>query len=114
MTSWSGGWWNAYIVTNSNADTDQIITGLNKLLDTHLAEEASNYAPVIRNITDLHFDSDFEWVNDWLQTFAYHIDLSWYIFLGAIAVVSLISLLTISFETLKAALLNPIEFIRNE
>jgi putative ABC transport system permease protein len=53
-------------------------------------------------------------MTDWLQQFAYKIDLSWWIFamagLGAIGV----GFLTISFQSIKTAMSNPIDAIRNE
>ncbi|MEM6696784.1 MAG: ABC transporter permease [Bacteroidota bacterium] len=53
-------------------------------------------------------------MNDWLQDFAYQIQLQWWVFalagIGAIG----IALLTVSFQSLKAALTNPIDSLRNE
>ena len=50
----------------------------------------------------------------WLQTFAYRIDLSWWLFaIPAIAII-VIALLTISFQTIKAALANPVKALRYE
>jgi putative ABC transport system permease protein len=53
-------------------------------------------------------------MNGWLQGFAYHIELSWWIFLlGAFSTVA-IALCTISFQTIKAALSNPVDSLRSE
>lgn len=50
----------------------------------------------------------------WLQDFAYRIEISWWIFavagFGAIAV----GFLTVSFQSVKAALANPVKSLRNE
>ncbi|MGX5689164.1 ABC transporter permease [Arcticibacter tournemirensis] len=53
-------------------------------------------------------------VNKWLQDFAYRIELQWWMFGLAGAVVLLVTLLTISARVIKAALTNPVEVLRNE
>jgi putative ABC transport system permease protein len=50
----------------------------------------------------------------WLQDFAYRIDLNWWIFALAGIVALLIALFTISFQSIKAALANPVKSLRNE
>ncbi len=52
--------------------------------------------------------------NRWLEDFAYHIDMSWWTFLLAGVVAILIALITISFQSIKAALSNPVNSLRNE
>ncbi len=50
----------------------------------------------------------------WLQDFAYKIEISWWIFaLSGIAAI-IISLLTVSFQAVKAALANPVKSLRTE
>ncbi|RZK44657.1 MAG: FtsX-like permease family protein, partial [Hymenobacter sp.] len=53
-------------------------------------------------------------MNQWLKDFAYRITISPSIFLYTGAVALLIALLTISWQTLKAALANPVQSIKNE
>ena len=53
-------------------------------------------------------------MHGWLQNFAYRIDISWWIFIVAGVSVLLIALLTISFEAIKAALMNPVKSLRTE
>jgi putative ABC transport system permease protein len=50
----------------------------------------------------------------WLQDFAYRIDLDWWIFALAGIVAVAIALLTVSFQSIKAALANPVKSLRNE
>ena len=50
----------------------------------------------------------------WLEDFAYHIDLSWWIFLLAGLAAFAIALLTVSYQAIKAALANPVESLRYE
>lgn len=50
----------------------------------------------------------------WLQNFAYRIDLSWWFFAVAGIMILFIALLTVSWQSVKAALINPVEKLRNE
>jgi len=56
----------------------------------------------------------FYLMNKWLQSFAYHIDLSWTIFPIAGVIALAIGLITVSVECLKASLMNPITSLRSE
>jgi ABC-type antimicrobial peptide transport system permease subunit len=51
---------------------------------------------------------------NWLEGFAYKIDLEWWYFIGAGALTMLIALLTVSFQSIKAALMNPVDSWRSE
>jgi putative ABC transport system permease protein len=53
-------------------------------------------------------------MNKWLQSFAYRIDMGWWIFALAGGVALLIALLTVSMQAIKAALANPVEALRYE
>jgi putative ABC transport system permease protein len=53
-------------------------------------------------------------MNKWLQSFAYHIDLSWTIFPLAGIIALAIGLITVSVECLKASLVNPVNSLRSE
>ena len=50
----------------------------------------------------------------WLDSFAYRTDLTWWIFALAGIVAILIALLTVSFQSVKAAIANPVNSLRNE
>jgi putative ABC transport system permease protein len=50
----------------------------------------------------------------WLQSYYYRIDLSWWIFGLIILSLLLITLISVSFQTIKAAKANPVESIRYE
>jgi putative ABC transport system permease protein len=50
----------------------------------------------------------------WLETFAYRTEISWWIFLVAGIVALAIALLTVSIQTVRAALANPIKSLRSE
>ncbi|MEM1137443.1 MAG: FtsX-like permease family protein, partial [Bacteroidota bacterium] len=53
-------------------------------------------------------------LSKWLENFAYQTDLSGWIFILAGLLVMSITLITISIQALKAALLNPVDSIKNE
>jgi putative ABC transport system permease protein len=50
----------------------------------------------------------------WLQDFAYRINISWWTFLLSGSAAIFIALLTISFQSVKAALMNPVKSLRSE
>lgn len=56
----------------------------------------------------------FYLVNQWLQNFAYRVNTRWEVFAAVAAVTMLIALLTVSAETIKAAIANPVASLRNE
>ncbi|MCF2516707.1 ABC transporter permease [Dyadobacter sp. CY351] len=53
-------------------------------------------------------------VSTWLKDFAYRIDIEWWIFALAGALSVVVALLTISFQSIKAALTNPVKSLRSE
>ena len=53
-------------------------------------------------------------MNKWLQNFAYHAQLSVWLFATAGIAIILVAILTLSFQTIKAALANPVESLRTE
>ncbi len=50
----------------------------------------------------------------WLETFTYHTTLNWQFFALAGALATLIALLTVSFHSIRAALVNPAESLKRE
>jgi putative ABC transport system permease protein len=53
-------------------------------------------------------------MDGWLQKYTYHTELSWWIFAVAGAGALVITLLTVSFQAVKAALMNPVKSLRSE
>lgn len=53
-------------------------------------------------------------MEQWLQDFAYRISIDWWIFALAGSITLIIALLTISYESIKAATANPIESLKTE
>ncbi|MBS1520305.1 MAG: ABC transporter permease [Bacteroidetes bacterium] len=53
-------------------------------------------------------------MNKWLQDFAYKVPLSWWIFVLSGVMAIAIALFTVSFQSIKAALTNPVKSLRSE
>ena len=53
-------------------------------------------------------------MNDWLKNYQYRIEISWWIFLAAGISAMVIALVTISFQSIKAAMANPVKSLRSE
>lgn len=56
----------------------------------------------------------YYFLSGWLQKYAYRTDISWWVFAVAGAGALLITLLTVSVQAIKAALMNPVESLRSE
>ncbi len=54
------------------------------------------------------------YLHNWLQHYEYHTDISWWVFLAACSGALVITLITVSFQAIKAALANPVKSLRTE
>lgn len=53
-------------------------------------------------------------MNTWLQSFAYRIDMEWWVFVVAGLIAILIALFTVSFQAIRASMVNPVKSLRSE
>jgi putative ABC transport system permease protein len=53
-------------------------------------------------------------IENWLQEFAYRVEIQWQVFVAAGAVTLLTAFMTICFQSLRAALANPVDSLRSE
>jgi putative ABC transport system permease protein len=53
-------------------------------------------------------------MNRWLETFSYRVDIGIWTLVIAASIAALISLLTVSYQSIKAALANPVNSLRSE
>ena len=53
-------------------------------------------------------------MDQWLQDFAYSVGIRWWIFFIAAFVIVMITLLTVSYQSIRAAINNPVEALRTE
>jgi ABC-type antimicrobial peptide transport system permease subunit len=63
---------------------------------------------VIASVTAYYF------MHGWLQQYAYRAALSWWIFALAAASILVVTLLSVSYQSLKAAFTNPVGNLRSE
>ena len=56
----------------------------------------------------------YYFMNNWLQKYDYRTSVSWWVFAVAICGALLITLLTVSFQAIKAAIANPVKSLRTE
>ncbi|WP_421796875.1 FtsX-like permease family protein [Haliscomenobacter sp.] len=54
------------------------------------------------------------YLNGWLQQFEYRTNISWWIFAAAVVGALLITLLTVSYQAIRAAVANPVKSLRSE
>jgi putative ABC transport system permease protein len=53
-------------------------------------------------------------MHNWLQDFAYHTEINWWVFVLAGVISVGIALFTVSFQSIKAALMNPVKSLKSE
>ncbi len=56
----------------------------------------------------------YYFLHGWLQQYDYRIRISWYVFVGTGLLAMLITLLTVSWQAIRAAVANPVESLRDE
>jgi putative ABC transport system permease protein len=56
----------------------------------------------------------YYFMNNWLQNYSYRTQLSWWIFITAGMGAILITLITVSFQAIRAAIANPVKSLRSE
>jgi putative ABC transport system permease protein len=66
--------------------------------------------------TSLIIASPVAWwaMHEWLKNYSYHIDIEWWVFAGAGILSILIALATVSYQSVKAAVANPVKSLRSE
>jgi ABC-type lipoprotein release transport system permease subunit len=53
-------------------------------------------------------------MSEWLETYTYRAELSWWIFALTAVGALLITLLTVSYQAIKAALIDPVKSLQSE
>ena len=56
----------------------------------------------------------YYFMNKWLQSFAYRVEIGWWVFVLSGGIALVIALATVSFQAVKAAIANPVESLRYE
>lgn len=104
------------VVFTTNIRTKEI--GIRKILGASAAQIISLLSKDFMALVGLAFliAVPVAWIvmHRWLQNFAYHTALSWWIFVISGAAMLFIALIILSFRAGKAALANPVEALRSE
>lgn len=56
----------------------------------------------------------YYFMNSWLQRYQYRIEISWWLLLATVIGALILTLLTVSFQAIKAALMNPLNSLKSE
>jgi putative ABC transport system permease protein len=56
----------------------------------------------------------YYFMNEWVQKYEYHTNISWWVFVASGVGALTITLLTVSFQAIKAALMNPVKSLKTE
>lgn len=75
---------------------------------------STNFVKLIAIATAIAIPASWFVMNRWLEGFAYHIDITWSIFAIACFTTIVTAGITVSYESIKAALNNPVKSLRNE
>lgn len=92
--------------------------GIRKVLGASILSITSmltvDFAKLVLISIGIAFPLAYILMNNWLESFAYHIDISWWIFaLSGVLAIS-IAFFTVSFQAIKAAVTNPVRSLRTE
>ena len=92
--------------------------GIRKVLGANVANIvtmiAKDFLKLVLIASVIAFPVAWWAMNKWLQDFAYRINISWWIFMGAALLAVVIALATISFQAIKAAIANPVKSLKTE
>ncbi len=92
--------------------------GIRKVLGASVADLVALLSKEFIKLVGVAFvlASPLAWyaVHQWLQKFAYREEIAWWVFVLAGGLAVLIAVLTVSFQSLKVALANPVKSLRSE
>ena len=92
--------------------------GIRKVLGANIggivAMLSKDFAKLILIASVISFPIAWWVMNKWLQSFAYRISISWWVFIVAGLLTIIIALLTVGFQAIKAAIANPVKSLRAE
>lgn len=107
-----------FALTNLSVEQRTREVGIRKVLGADIAHITWLISRKFLRLVGIAFliAAPFAWwlTQNWLNEFSYHIDMSIYLLLGSGIIVLLIAVVTVSFQTIKAALANPVESLRYE
>lgn len=75
---------------------------------------AGDFAKLVAIASVIAFPIAYLSMNSWLRGFAYRVNMSWWIFLAAGVCATTIALITIIYQAVRAANMNPVESLKTE
>jgi putative ABC transport system permease protein len=104
------------VLLNIQQKTKEI--GIRKVLGAGIPDiikmTAGNFVVLIALASIIAIPGAWYYAGNWLQNFAYRIELHWWIFAASGMVVLLFAIILISIQTAKAAMANPVNSLRAE
>jgi putative ABC transport system permease protein len=92
--------------------------GVRKVLGASVSNIASmlskDFLKLVLMSTIIAFPIAWYAMHKWLMDFAFRISISWWVFVASAAAALTIAIVTVSFQSIKAALSNPVNSLRNE
>ena len=92
--------------------------GIRKVLGATIYRISSLFSKeyVLMSILAIMISGPIAWYlcNLWLEDFAYKIDVQWWFFILAGLIVLVVTLITVNIQTIRAALTNPVDSLRDE
>ena len=92
--------------------------GIRKVLGASVANViallSKDFLSLVAISTIVAFPLAWWMMHKWLDDFAYRINISWWVFVFAGVLASVIALITVSFQAVKAAIANPVKSLRTE
>jgi putative ABC transport system permease protein len=75
---------------------------------------SKNFVKMVLVASVIAFPIAYWAMNKWLEDFPYRVAISWWVFALAAVVALVIALITVSFQSIKAATTNPVKSLRTE
>ncbi|WP_162242726.1 ABC transporter permease [Dyadobacter sp. Leaf189] len=92
--------------------------GIRKVLGASVARIvaliAQDFARLVMISIAISIPVAWYFMNKWLQDFQYRIEISWWMLAGAATIAIVIAFITISFQSIKAALMNPVDSLKRD
>ena len=73
-----------------------------------------DFVKIILLASAIAVPAGFWLIHHWLQQFAYHISMPWLVFLAAPMLALLLTFLTVGYQSVRAAWVNPVKTLRSE
>ena len=73
-----------------------------------------DFVKIILLASAIAVPAGFWLMHHWLQQFAYHISMPWLVFLAAPMLALLLTFLTVGYQSVRAAWVNPVKTLRSE